>query len=52
MEREEFKAELERHKSQIDASIRFLQKGFEDLNKPNYELYEFIESNYNDLKKD
>jgi len=51
MERKEFKTELERHKNQIDASIRFLQQGFEDLNKRNYEFYEFIESNYYDLEE-
>lgn len=51
MERSEFKRELERHKSQIDASFKFLQKGFEDLNKRNYEFYEFIESNYFDLEE-
>lgn len=51
MERSEFKRELERHKNQIDASIKFLQKGFEDLNKRNYEFYEFIESNYFDLEE-
>lgn len=45
MNRREFKQELERHKSQIDASIKFLQKGFEDLNRRNHEFYEFIESN-------
>ncbi len=45
MDRIEFKRELERHKNQIDSSIRFLQQGFEDLNKRNYEFYEFIESN-------
>jgi len=50
MERSEFKTELKRHKNQIDASIQFLQKGFEDLNKRNYEFYEFIEENYYDLK--
>lgn len=51
MDRAEFKKELERHKSQIDASIKFLQKGFEDLNQRNYEFYEFIESNYYDLEE-
>ena len=51
MERSEFKRELERHKNQIDASIRFLQEGFENLNKRNYEFYEFIESNYFDLEE-
>lgn len=51
MDRSEFKKELERHKNQIDASIKFLQKGFEDLNKRNYEFYEFIESNYYDLEE-
>ena len=52
MDRQEFKKELERHKSQIEASIKYLQKGFEDLSKRNYEFYEFIESNYYDLKSD
>ena len=51
MERGEFKRELERHKNQIDASIRFLQEGFENLNKRNYEFYAFIESNYFDLEE-
>jgi hypothetical protein len=51
MDRTEFKRELERHKNQIDASIKFLQQGFEDLNKRNYEFYEFIESNYYDLEE-
>ena len=51
MERSEFKRELERHKNQIDASIRFLQEGFGNLNKRNYEFYEFIESNYFDLEE-
>ncbi|WOK07551.1 hypothetical protein RT717_02810 [Imperialibacter roseus] len=51
MDRTEFKQELERHKNQIDASIKFLQQGFEDLNKHNYEFYGFIESNYYDLEE-
>lgn len=51
MDRKEFKQELERHKNQINASIKFLQQGFEDLNKRNYEFYEFIESNYYDLEE-
>ncbi|CAD5252221.1 MULTISPECIES: hypothetical protein [unclassified Imperialibacter] len=51
MDRSEFKRELERHKKQIDASIKLLQQGFEDLNKRNYEFYEFIESNYYDLEE-
>ncbi|WP_416864450.1 MAG: hypothetical protein ACMVP2_17785 [Imperialibacter sp.] len=51
MDRSEFKRELERHKNQIDASIKFLQQGFEDLNKRNYEFYEFVESNYYDLEE-
>ena len=51
MDRSEIKRELERHKNQIDASIKFLQQGFEDLNKRNYEFYEFIESNYYDLEE-
>lgn len=51
MDRKEFKKERERHKNQIDASIRFLQKGFEDLNKRNHKFYEFIESNYCDLEE-
>ena len=46
MDRLEFKRELDWHKSQIDSSIKFLQQGFEELNKRNYEFYEFIESNY------
>lgn len=51
MDRTEFKKELERHKNQINASIQFLQKGFDDLSKRNYEFYEFIESNYYDLEE-
>ncbi|MEQ8880087.1 MAG: hypothetical protein RLO17_19165 [Cyclobacteriaceae bacterium] len=51
MDRKEFKKELERHKNQIDASIQFLQKGFENLSRRNYEFYEFIESNYYDLEE-
>ena len=51
MNRQEFKREFNRHKNQIDASIRYLQKGFEDLQKSNYEFYEFIESNYLDLEE-
>lgn len=51
MVRIEFKRELERHKNQIDASIKFLQKGFEKLNQRNYEFYDFIESSYFDLDK-
>ena len=51
MDRREFKRELKRHKNQIDASIRYLQKGFENLQKSNYEFYEFIESNYYDLEE-
>jgi len=51
MDRPEFKRELERHKNQIDSSIKFLQQGFEDLNKRNYEFYEFIESNYFNLEE-
>jgi len=51
MERREFKKELERHKDQIDASIKFLLEGFQNLNKRNYEFYEFIESNYFDLEE-
>lgn len=51
MERLEFKKELERHKVQINASLEFLKKGFEDLNKKNYEFYDFIESNYFDLEE-
>jgi len=51
MNRQEFKRELERHKNQIDASIRYLQKGFEDLQKSNFEFYEFIESNYFNLEE-
>lgn len=51
MDRIEFKRELERHKNQIDASIKFLQKGFEDLNQRNYEFYEFLESNYYDIEE-
>jgi hypothetical protein len=50
MERSEFKREREKHKNQIDASISHLQKGFEDLNKRNYEFYEFLESNYYDIE--
>jgi hypothetical protein len=51
MDKGEFKRELERHKNQIDASIKFLQEGFENLNKRKYEFYEFIESNYFDLEE-
>ena len=51
MDRREFKRELKRHKNQIDASIRYLQKGFENLQKSYYEFYEFIESNYYDLEE-
>jgi len=51
MDRKEFKRELARHKNQIDASIKFLQEGFENLNKRNYEFYDFIESNYFDLEE-
>ncbi len=51
MDRLEFKRELERHKNQIDSSIKFLQQGFEHLNKRNYEFYEFIESNYFHLEE-
>ncbi|HOO08686.1 MAG TPA: hypothetical protein PKW06_01955 [Cyclobacteriaceae bacterium] len=51
MERREFERGLERHKNQIDASIKFLQEGFQNLNKRNYEFYEFIESNYFDLEE-
>ncbi|MEQ9297565.1 MAG: hypothetical protein RIF33_03330 [Cyclobacteriaceae bacterium] len=51
MDRTEFKKELERHKTQIDASIKYVQKGFEDLNQRHTEFYEFIESNYYDLEE-
>lgn len=51
MDRTEFKRQLERHKTQIDTSIKYLQKGFEDLNHRNYEFFEFIESNYYDLEE-
>ena len=51
MNKSEFKKELRRHKSRIDASIKFLQKGFEDLNSRNFEFYEFIETNYFDLEE-
>jgi hypothetical protein len=51
MDRIEFKRELERHKNQIDSSIKFLQQGFEDLNKRHHEFYEFIESNYFNLEE-
>ena len=51
MNRQEFKRELKRHKNQIDASIRYLQKVFENLQKSYYEFYEFIESNYYDLEE-
>lgn len=50
MKKKEFKKELLRHKNQIDASIKFLQQGFADLQKRNYEFYEFIEENYYDLE--
>lgn len=46
-----YKKELERHKNQIDASIKFLQEGFENLNKRNYEFCEFLESNYFNLEE-
>jgi len=36
---------------QIDASIQYLQKGFENLSRRNYEFYEFIETNYYDLEE-
>ena len=51
MDRSEFKRELERHKNQVEASIKFLQDGFENLSKCNHEFYEFIESNYFDLEE-
>lgn len=51
MKKGEFKRELERHKNQIDASIKFFQKGFEELNHRIYEFYEFIKSNYYDLEE-
>lgn len=51
MERSEFKKELARHKNQIDASIKFLHQGFDDLQKRNYEFYEFIEENYYSLEE-
>jgi len=51
MNRREFKSEMERHKDQINASIEYLGKGFEDLNKRNFEFYEFIETNYFDLEE-
>jgi hypothetical protein len=51
MDRSEFKRELGRHKNQIDASVKFLQQGFEGLNKRNYEFYEFIKSGYYDLEE-
>ena len=51
MDRTEFKRELEKHKNQIDVSIKFLQKGFEEFNKRNDEFYDFIESNYFDLEE-
>lgn len=51
MDRTEFKKELKRHKIQIEASIKFLQKGFENLQTRNFEFYEFIETNYFDLEE-
>lgn len=51
MNKREFKRELDKHKNQIDASIKYLQKGFEDLNRRNFDFYEFIESNYYDLEE-
>ncbi|MEQ8712007.1 MAG: hypothetical protein RIC80_03265 [Cyclobacteriaceae bacterium] len=51
MDRTEFKKELERHKTQIDESIKYLQKGFAGLNQRNYEFCEFIESNYYDFEE-
>ena len=51
MARKEFKTKLERHKNQIDSSIKFLQQSLEDLNKRSYEFYEFIESHYFDLEE-
>jgi hypothetical protein len=50
MQRDEFKRELERHKDQIEASLKFLQRGFEYLSKRDYGFYEFVESNYSNLK--
>ncbi|MEQ8552800.1 MAG: hypothetical protein RIC06_11015 [Cyclobacteriaceae bacterium] len=50
MDRKIFKKEFEHHKNQLDSSIQFLQKGFENLSRRNDEFYEFIESNYYDLE--
>ncbi len=47
----EFKRKLNRHKNQIDSGMKFLQQGFEDLNKRNYEFCEFMESNYFNLEE-
>ena len=46
MERKEFKEVLERHKNQIDASIKHLQVGLDHFNKRSSEFYEYIESKY------
>lgn len=51
MSKLQFKKELRRHKNQIDASTKYLQKGFEELNNRNYEFYDFIETNYFDLEE-
>lgn len=51
MDRPEFKRELERHKTKIGASLKYMQKRFEDLNQRHTEFYEFIESNYYDLEE-
>jgi len=39
------------HNPALHPTHRYLQKGFEDLQKSNYEFYEFIESNYYDLEE-
>ncbi|MEM7551665.1 MAG: hypothetical protein AAF363_18420 [Bacteroidota bacterium] len=51
MSRKEFERKFEHHKNQIDSSIKVLKQGFEDLNKRNYEFYEFIEANYFELEE-
>jgi len=51
MNRNDFKKELAKHRTQIEASIEYLQKGFSELNKRNYEFYEFLEENEFDLEE-
>ena len=49
---------FEQHKEQVskalahmDASISQLQKGFKELQKSNFEFYQFIQDNYFDLEE-